>query len=428
MKKSTALIFVALALGLGWAIRGHFGHEYGAAWAGVMAGLAVLVVAKRDDWSARLPVLGTLAGIGWGVGGMMSYGIIVGYGRGVDFANVYYGLAMLGVVGGLYGFIGGGFFGLGLETTKEHKPDWARLLTEMIAGGLIAWYVIVAQFEWKMTPPRSELWAACLGASVALAWFLYRNDFKRALRVAGYATLGAGFGFGFGNFLQTMGAISGMSFNWWNVMEFTLGFFGGLGMAYAVLTREWPKSVEPSKAANWAGIIFLLLGLPMVNIILAMDAEHFVRAAEQFGIADGAAFARCQIGWAYAIALVLGALGIFMHSKWNTAESNKLSAYSSVTFFLITLYYMLFSLIQKHVLVKGASFQLEQVLYWVVLIVLAAMWFFNRKSGVQPFAPTKEESWKRWLLLISAALVILAVVTFISISSHGGIGGYHERF
>ena len=32
MKKRTALIFVALALGLGWAIRGHFGHEHGAAW------------------------------------------------------------------------------------------------------------------------------------------------------------------------------------------------------------------------------------------------------------------------------------------------------------------------------------------------------------------------------------------------------------
>lgn len=428
MKKSTALLFTALALGLGWAIRGHFGHEYGAAWAGVMAGLAVLLAVKRDDWSARLPVLGTLAGIGWGVGGMMSYGIIVGYGRGIDFGNVYYGLTMLGVVGGLYGFIGGGFFGLGLETTKDHKPDWARLLTEMIAGGLIAWYVIVAQFEWKMTPPRSELWAACFGASIALAWFLYRSDFKRALRVAGYAALGAGFGFGFGNFLQTMGAISGMSFNWWNVMEFTLGFCGGLGMSYAVLTRDWPKSVEPSKAANRAGIIFLLLGLPLINLILAMDAGHFIRAAESLSIVDSAAFARTQIGWAYVIWLVLGALGILLHAKWSCTEPKKLPAYTSATFFLITLYYMLFSLIQKHVLVKGASFQLEQVLYWVVLFVLAALWFFSRKSDALPFVLSQKENWPRWLLLIGTALLVLALCAFISISSHGGIGGYHERF
>ena len=35
MKKSSALLFVAPALG--WAIRGHFSHEYGAAWPGAMA-------------------------------------------------------------------------------------------------------------------------------------------------------------------------------------------------------------------------------------------------------------------------------------------------------------------------------------------------------------------------------------------------------
>ena len=154
MSRITSMLFVALILGLGWAIRGHFGHEYGAAWAGVIAGLAVITVAKRRDWASRLTVLATLAGIGWGVGGMMSYGIVVGYGRGVEFGNVFYGLSMLGVVGALYGFIGGGLFGLGLESTNDRKPQWASLVTEMICGGLLAWWVIIAQFEWKMTPPE----------------------------------------------------------------------------------------------------------------------------------------------------------------------------------------------------------------------------------------------------------------------------------
>ena len=427
MTKKQTLIFVALALGLGWAIRGHFGHEHGAAWAGAMAGLAILVAAKRDDWNARLPVLATLAGIGWGVGGMMSYGIIVGYGRGVDFGNVYYGLTMLGVVGGLYGFIGGGWFGLGLESTEEHKPDWPRLLTEMIAGGLIAWYVLIAQFEWKMTPPRSELWSACFGASVALAWYLYRNDYKRALRLAGYAALGGGFGFGFGNFLQTMGTVSGMSFNWWNVMEFSLGFFGGLGMAYGVVTREWPKSIKPSKTTNWLAVIFLLLALPITNIIQAMEADHFMRGAEALGIADGAAFARTQIRWAWLVALVLGGAGIVLHVRSSRSQERS-PAYASSMFFLVTLYYLVFSHIQKLVFVKGQRFQLEQLLYWVIFAALAAMWFVSRKKERQPFDVAKTESWPRWLLLIGGALAILAICTLISISSHQGIGGYHERF
>ena len=116
MKLPTLL--VALFLALGWAIRGHFGHEWGAAWAGGIAGLAVVVASKRQDWLQRLPTLAALAAIGWAVGGMMSYGVIVGYGRGTDFGNVLYGLTMLGVVGGLYGFIGGGMFGLGVENKK----------------------------------------------------------------------------------------------------------------------------------------------------------------------------------------------------------------------------------------------------------------------------------------------------------------------
>ncbi|MFH1923582.1 MAG: hypothetical protein ABIP48_27295 [Planctomycetota bacterium] len=79
MSRVTAIVFVALSLGLGWAIRGHFGHEWGACWAGAIAAAAVLVAARRDDWARRMPVLVALGGIGWAVGGMMSYGIVVGY-------------------------------------------------------------------------------------------------------------------------------------------------------------------------------------------------------------------------------------------------------------------------------------------------------------------------------------------------------------
>ena len=62
-----AALFVALFLGLGWAIRGHFGHEWGAAWAGGIAALATVVAAKRTDWLRRLPVLAAL-------GALLSFG------------------------------------------------------------------------------------------------------------------------------------------------------------------------------------------------------------------------------------------------------------------------------------------------------------------------------------------------------------------
>jgi hypothetical protein len=177
MSKRSILLFVALTLGLGWAIRGHFGHEHGAAWAGALGVTALIIVSRRHDWLKRLPAIVAIGGIGWGVGGMMSYGRIIGYTKGTEFGNVLYGLTMLAVVGGLYGFIGGGFTGLALESKQEKRPDWARLVVEMAVGGFLAWGWFIYQLEWFMTPPRSELWAACLGGSIALLWFAYRNRY-----------------------------------------------------------------------------------------------------------------------------------------------------------------------------------------------------------------------------------------------------------
>ncbi|HPI74618.1 MAG TPA: hypothetical protein PLZ01_14495, partial [bacterium] len=240
------LCFTALALGLAWALRGHFGHEQGAAWAGAVGSLALILISGRPDWQRKALPASLLGGIGWGVGGMMSYGLVVGYGRSGDFANALYGLSMLAVIGGLYGFIGGGFLGLALESEKDKKPDWPALLTQMVAAGLLFWGVLIYQWELWMTPPRSELWAACLGAAASLAWYLQRNRFHRALRTALWTAFGAGFGFALGNFFQTLGAVSGLPFNWWNVMEFTLGACGGLGLAYGAYTQEWPESADLS--------------------------------------------------------------------------------------------------------------------------------------------------------------------------------------
>ncbi|NOY57576.1 MAG: hypothetical protein GXO75_01405, partial [Calditrichaeota bacterium] len=224
MNKRTALVFSSLILGLAWALRGNMGHDPGAAWAGALGAMAIIVAAKRTDWFLRLPAIAAIAAIGWGVGGSMSYIHVVGYGWVKDFANVYYGLAMLGVIGALWAFIGGGFFGLCLETTDEKKPDWPSLLTLMIAGGILMYQILIVRYGWKMNPPRVEYWATCLGAAGALAWFLYRNGYFKALRVAGYSAFGAGFGFAFGNFLQTLASASGIVFRYWNLMEFTLGF------------------------------------------------------------------------------------------------------------------------------------------------------------------------------------------------------------
>src|SRR5690606_29488854 len=240
-KRTIPLLIVAMALATAWAIRGQFGHEQGAAWAGAIGGLALVVVSQRRDWYDKMILVALASAVGWGAGGMISYGMVVGYGHADNFINSFYGLAMLFVIGGLFGLLGGGLVGLTLDSTSDNKVKWGPLMAEMVAGGLISYYFLVEQIGFKMTPPRSGFWAVWLGAGLAMLWYMAREKRNSPIRVAFFSMLGAGIGFGFGNFLQIIGKTWDVPFNMWNVMEYSIGFFGGLGMAYGVFSSQWPK-------------------------------------------------------------------------------------------------------------------------------------------------------------------------------------------
>lgn len=438
MSKAIAILFVSLTLGLGWAIRGHFGHEWGAAWAGVMAGLAVVAVSRRSDWTARTPVLGALAGVGWAVGGMMSYGRVVGFCRGCYFFDVYYGLLMLAVIGGLYGLIGGGFLGLALETSERRKPDWAAVITQMVAAAILCWGLLVYQLEWLMTPPRSELWAACLGAGIALVWYCYRGGFHLAVRTAIYSALGAGFGFAFGNFLQTLGTVSGISINWWNVMEFTLGSCGGLGMAYAIFTRPWPACNQPSATGNGLALLFVLLAIPATNIQQAFDREKLVEMAQRIGVAEPNAFATHHLQTAWIATLVTLLIGCVFWRFTRRAAQGRGPIHSLMLLVLVTLLYLAFSHLRKGVFVAGFDSQPEQLAYWSVFAAMGLVYLISRGCTPQPAvlqepgegasSPIVLEGGRHYLLLLLLLIAICGLLAWISINSHEGLPGAHSRF
>ncbi len=429
MSKSTRFIFAALALGLTWAIRGHFGHEWGAAWAGLIGVLALLLVTNRKDWISRAPVLAALGAIGWGAGGMMSYGIVIGYCRSVSFGNSTYGFAMLAIIGALYGFIGGGMFGLGLESSDKHKPKWSNLIVEMFVGGFLAWGLLIYQMEWFMTPPRSELWAGCFGAAIALGWFLYRHNFKKALRVAAYSALGAGFGFAFGNFLQVLGGLSGISYNWWNVMEFTLGFFGGLGMVYAVLTRKWPKSVPPSKTANWIALTFIFLFIPLTNYINAMSGERFVNLAKNLNILDAQQFASTQMLLSGLTLIPFFLLAVYVWNHYSSRPKKLIQIGLPALLSIATIHYTLLSYIQKGMFYHPFSFKHSDSLYIFIVAIMFFMWYYMlKKDKALPEENNEKETWKRWGIILVSLVVIIILLVLISSSINTGLPGAHDRF
>ena len=358
----------------------------------------------------------------------MSYGIIVGYGCAQDFGNVFYGLTMLAMVGGLYGFIGGGLLGLGLESSEERRPDWPRLLTEMIVGGYLFWGFLIYQLGWRMTPPRSELWAGCLGAAVALAWYAWRNGFFRSLRLAWFSALGAGFGFAFGNFVQTLGSASGVAFNWWNVMEFTLGFCGGAGMAYGVFTTDWPRSGQIARATNGFGLIVLLVLIPGLNIDQALVYSELTAAAERLGLGNPHLVAALQMLAAVLLAVAVLVAGLAIWRRAERAEESELRRIVGIAVFGYAAYYILMGHIKKNVFVTVAG-QPEQIIYWLLFAIALLIWWTGlRRAEIFPLGEVRSLTWGTWYRTLLALVVVCALLALVLAHAHGPLPGAHQRF
>jgi hypothetical protein len=414
-----SMLLVGMSLGTAWAIRGQFGHEQGAGWAGAIGTLSILLVSKRKDWLSKAFSV-TLAGaVGWGLGGMMSYGMVVGYGRATDFVNVFYGLLMLFVIGGLYGFIGGGFFGFALLNPKKTKVKWSRLIVEMVVSGLIFYFFMIEQFGWNMTPPRAEHWAICFGLAVGLTAHLIRNKQYAPLRVAVFAGLGGGFGFAFGNFLQVLGRLSEIDFNFWNVMEYSLGFFGGLGMAYGAFTAKWDENEAESGNTEFLSLLGVSLLIPFIVWQQSFNTD---RITSMFGKIN---FSNLDLGVNVTLWLSLGlilAFSVFYYRRLKTLNTGTF-AYSEIKLFFLGLFaiYIIFSW-----LITGAflsTYRIEQYLYLINFVIIILL--INKTEAS---FTSIEMNVKTWLIGFAAVVLLIAVLTLVAINTHGEMDHSQKRF
>ncbi|SMO50574.1 hypothetical protein [Fodinibius sediminis] len=419
-----ATAIVMLTMGTAWAIRGSFGHEYGAAWAGAVGVLSLLVVSGREDWLRNWPAITAMGAIGWGMTGMISYGQVVGYGKSTDFLNVSYGLLSLFLIGGLFGFLGGGLTGVMLERSRTRKPDWAALVTQMVAGGYILWGYLIYQLEWYMTPPRSELWAACLGAALALGWFMKRHNLKNAWYLALSTMLGAGFGFAFGNFVQVLGNTTGIAFNWWNVMEYAIGFFGGLGMAYGLFHRSWPTMALLSKKTHyWAGAFVFLL-VPLVTITSSFSYDKISGLGEQLSIANPMQFYVDQ--WLMVTGISLAAVGTIAVQFRTLRAGTDIRKKVLMAFFTTWIWYKLLQLILAGTLYE---YHFSSDDFAILNIVTVAVGWTFLKGNVPVHHAVGNRTFNAKLIRISVGIVLLLLaLSGIAMNIHGELPGEQQRF
>ncbi len=421
MKKQwISILIVGLSFGTAWAIRGQFGHEQGAAWAGAIGALALVLVSGRREWYSKILLIAMSSAIGWGAGGMISYGKVVGYGRSTDFMNTSYGLLMLFVIGALFGLLGGGFTGLTLGSSDQKRVNWGCLVAEMAAGGLIAYSFLINQLEVLMTPPRSEAWAVCLGAGLAMIWHMARNNYKSPLRVALFSALGAGFGFAFGNFLQILGNVLEIRFNMWNVMEYSIGFFGGSLMAYGVFTSEWPE--ESFSAKPWENKVAFLLVFVFIPLFVITNSPVFDVLSGDLTQAKNLRDITMFGSIAAIISLIIVAI-----TGWvvTVKSGNSFERKDALLFFMMYLgAYIFISYCVTGLF--GGVFLLNHHLYVVNYIVVLVLLKKQLPAFFQQ--PVPDITGSKWLLYTVAIILFLLVLAFILINIHDEINGASSRF
>ena len=303
--------FGAVAMSLGWGLRGSIGGgPLGAMIPGAMIGLVLCLLLDRHR-SAGL--IAALAAIGVGFGGQETYGQTVGLSLQPD----TFWWAILGFVikGAAWGLLGGAFIGIALERRRHSGAVLLAGLGLMVFGTWLGWRFVnhpkLIYFSNRFAQPREELWAGLwLGGLLLLAWLRSRVPSWFAL----YGAVGGGIGFGVGASLQPLGRAvwAGMPLGWWKAMELTFG--GVLGLAYVLCAWRLRSHLAPERRVGAVGhplpraIVDGLIAIGLAIVLgqyLPVRFEYTVAAA----LLAGLVLFSDSLAWQTAITATVAAFG-----------------------------------------------------------------------------------------------------------------------
>jgi hypothetical protein len=220
IRRFNSVLLCGLALSIGWGIRGNFGHEYGAAFAGCLAAIVIALLSGRADWRARVLYFAFFGAIGWGFGGSISYMQVISYTQSGHGLSQWYGYVGLFYIGFLWAALGGA--GTALAAVAEQKlliqlfkpilvlfGVW--FIQDLVEDPVVDWIQSGIAFDHTWSRHKSPLYwldadyLAALFALLAMALYdlVDRNERNR-LFLPIFGTMGAVLGWGVQSLLKVL--------------------------------------------------------------------------------------------------------------------------------------------------------------------------------------------------------------------------------
>lgn len=138
----------------------------------------------------------------------------------------------------------------------------------------VGWYVgfllLVNVLKLRMTPPRGDNWAGCVGMVAGMLAFCWHYK----LGGLAYVTLMSGFiggiAFSFGQLLKLIGIKTGLQTNWHSVMEQLQGLLFGIGLAitFGLILNRTPLLETAPSFPRWIemfSVLCILIALTYLN-------------------------------------------------------------------------------------------------------------------------------------------------------------------
>ena len=295
------LLAGAAAGGMGWGIRGQYGHETGAMLSGTLVGFTLMLLfgAKLRPRTALVAI--AMLTVGIGIGGLETYGQTIGLtqnkGMVGNSAAFLWGELGLFIKGGLWIAIGATFFGSALSGRGWTLKHILSVLGIMMATFLLGQRLLNMPFDpeahrlpllnfsadWRWTPdatvdvlkPRPERWGGLLFAWLALMsyrGFVQQDRLAVLFGCAGFVAGGIGFAGGqlwqaghawFPDvYKQVFGQVDALM-NWWNIMEMTFGSVWGAALAGVMYKVKGELRDYPDTDAKDAPpiLVYVLMGV-----------------------------------------------------------------------------------------------------------------------------------------------------------------------
>jgi hypothetical protein len=237
-----------------------------------------------------------------------------------------------------------------------------------------------------------------------------------------YSALGGGFGFAFGTFFHLLMNWIALPFNTWNMAEYSIGFFGGMGLAYGVFSSKWPEEMAPhARWENRAAMVLLLLIIPLIIFRESFSLSLMTEKFQNFPDSGHIAFVSTISAAVILLTMAIGSAYFSHQVQYNFDRGGVLLIFITSTVAYILLSYISTGLFTGNFL-ANSNHHLYFVNLLVVLLLLGKGYpaFFR-----EPAARVNNRSWMAALALILFLLIFLALW---SIQLHGPTDPSYDRF